>query len=685
MVVAASILLCISPEKGYAQQEDSLWWNHSSAAAQSIEEVRVEVRRPLREIGLQQTLLDTTALREQLAASMADVLNFHSSLFVKQHGRGTLSTIAFRGTSASHTQVSWNGLQIQSPMLGQTDFSLIPSYLIDDARLLHGSSSVKETGGGLGGAVVLATRPTVEKGFDLRFIQGVGSYSTVDDFLHLTYASDRWQSSTRVVYAASQNDFHYTNLNKKEYHYNAAGEIVGSYHPVERNRNCDFSDLHLLQELYHQTRAGNRLSMAAWYLHSNRGVPMLNVDYNNERAFQNEQRERTLRSVVGWERLQPTHKVALRAGYTYSWQGYDLGKDLGNGAYTDLTRTRSHLHTLYARAEAARYLEQWLFSGSLTLHRHWVESRNELSGIGYDEGRGELSLAVAAQWQPTDRLGVNLTLREEWVGRHWSPLIPLLALDYRLTRRGELTLKGSLTRNHRYPTLNDLYYQPGGNRDLKEEQGFSYDLGVSFRLKKADRLLWNGSLTWFDSRIRDWILWRPTAQGFWTPENIAKVHAYGVEWKSDFWWQPAREWQLGAGMNLSWTPSINEGEPLNAYDQSVGKQLIYIPEYSASVNLWLGWRRWRVSYKGCYYSDRYTTSDNNRSRLGRVEGYYLSEGSLEKGFVWRPLSMNLKLNLKNLFDIDYESVLSRPMPGLHFEFFLEIRPHWGKKSTTHKS
>ena len=35
--------------------------------------------------------------------------------------------------------------------------------------------------------------------------------------------------------------------------------------------------------------------------------------------------------------------------------------------------------------------------------------------------------------------------------------------------------------------------------------------------------------------------------------------------------------------NIAWTPSINEGEPTSKADQSVGKQLPYIPEYSSYV------------------------------------------------------------------------------------------------------
>ena len=39
----------------------------------------------------------------------------------------------------------------------------------------------------------------------------------------------------------------------------------------------------------------------------------------------------------------------------------------------------------------------------------------------------------------------------------------------------------------------------------------------------------------------------------------------------------------------------------------------------------------------------------------------------------------IKGTVNNLFDEEYLSVLSRPMPGISFEFFIGITPKWGKK------
>lgn len=138
--------------------------------------ITVAARRPA-DIGRVESRLDSAALRESVALSLSDVLGFNSSIFLKNYGRATTSTANFRGTSPSHTQVSWNGMRISSPMLGSTDFSLIPSYFVDKVSILHGSSSLSDTGGGLGGLVKLtsdAASTMIHDGLSARYVQGIG-------------------------------------------------------------------------------------------------------------------------------------------------------------------------------------------------------------------------------------------------------------------------------------------------------------------------------------------------------------------------------------------------------------------------------------------------------------------------------------------------------------------------------
>ena len=679
--IIITILLCISL-LSYASDSTIMM-----RGIRRIPEIELFGKRPLKEIGTTQTKMDSMTLKENIALSIADVLTFNSPIFVKSYGRATLSTVSFRGTSASHTQVTWNDMKINNPMLGMTDFSTIPSYFIDDASLLHGTSSVNETGGGLGGAVKLSTKPANAEGFGVLYIQGVGSFYSFDEFLRLTYGNDHWQTSTRVVLSTSPNNFKYRNHDKKENIYDENMNIIDQYYPIERNKSGSYKDLHLLQEAYYNTNRGDRFGLNAWYVYSNRELAMLTTDYGEDTDFENRQREHTFRGIFTYDHLAESWKLGAKAGYIYTWMAYDYKRDLGNGVMAHMTRSRSRINTVYGQANGEYYIgTKWLFTANLSAHQHFVRSEDKniilQSGdkgiVGYHVGRLELSGALSAKWQPTDRIGLSAVVREEMFGDKWSPVIPALFFEGVLSRPGNLTFKLSGSRNYRFPTLNDLYFLPGGNPDLRHERGWTYDAGLNFAVGKKDIYTLTGSLTWFDSYIDDWIIWLPTTKGFFSPRNLKKVHAYGLELQADLNLQFSKDWALSLNSTFSWSPSINVGEPFTAADQSVGKQLPYVPEISANIVGRFSWRTWAFTYKWCHYSERYTMSSNDITLTGRLPKYYMSNVSLEKSLHCSWADWSLKGTINNLFNEEYLSVLARPMPGINFEIFVGITPIWKK-------
>jgi len=650
-----------------------------------IPEVTIYGKRPMKDIGVQKTRLDSVALKDNIALSMADVLTFNSSIFVKSYGRATLSTVAFRGTSPSHTQVTWNGMRVNNPMLGMTDFSMIPSYFIDDASLLHGTSSVNETGGGLGGSVKLSTQPASVDGFGMQYIQGIGSFKTFDEFLRFTHGDNHWQTSSRIVFSSSPNDYTYRNHDKKENIYDENMNIIGQFYPKEKNRSGSFKDLHVLQEVYYNTRKGDRFGLNAWYINSNRELPMLTTDYGHENDFENRQRETTFRGILSWDHMRESWKIAAKGGYIHTQMKYDYKRDAGNGMMTSMTRSRSKVNTFYGQAEGEYYMgKKWLFTVNASVHQHFVQSHDKniirqdgnQAVVGYKKGRVEVSGATSAKWQPNERLGMSIVLREELYGQNWTPLIPAFFMDGVLSKKGNIIAKTSISRNFRFPTLNDLYFLPGGNPDLKKESGWTYDVGISFATGKENIYSLSGSVNWFDSHVKDWILWLPTTKGFFSPRNIKDVHAYGVELQSEFKVTLGKDWMLNLDGTFSWTPSINEGEPMSPADQSVGKQLPYVPEWSSSISGRLAWKTWSLLYKWCYYSERHTMSSNDVSLTGKLPPYFMNNLTLEKGISLKWAELSLKGAVNNLFNEEYLSVLSRPMPGINFEFFISITPRF---------
>lgn len=664
------ILLCICLCHNVLAQEKE---------GHDLHEVQVLARRRLADTGIEKTVLDSTLLHEHLSMSMADILTKNSTIFVKNYGRATESTAEFRGTSPSHTQVSWNGMRINSPMLGTVDFSYIPGYFVDKATLLHGASSITETGGGLGGSIALQTAPTFGQGNRLQYIQGIGSFHTWDQFLRYSFSNDHWSTCTRVSYGHSRNDFPYTNYDKKVDVRDKDGKLLRSYHPVETNKSGYFDDVNILQDIAYRDLKGNTLSASAWVTYSLRGLPFLSVDYKDDANFTNEHEMNSLRTVLSWEHLASKWKLNVRGGYSLQGTDYDYYTQ-HSGVLNVITSSHSTSHTGYLQAHwAYSPIESLSVEADAATYYHHVRSQDRSpfhTGENFNKGRMEESLSASLRWRPWQRVSLGGVLRQEFYGNCVVAPIPAFFADVVLYRPWNLVLKASVARNFRFPSMDDLYFQPGGNPDLRPEKGITYDGGLEWGIKKK-RWMLKGNVTAFNSYITDWILWTPNHKGYWVPSNVKEVHNYGVEASLQTEVKLSRRWKASLGANYAYTPSINQGTMLNSNDASYGKQLCYIPLHSMNIRAQLQWRKWVLTYQWVHYGRRYTTTSNEVDRLtGTLIPYYTSDVSLEKGFSFKHLDANIKLLCNNLLDNEFQTVLSRPLPGRNFELFLQINPHW---------
>ena len=88
------------------------------------------------------------------------MLQARTPLALKNYGPGQLATIALRGTSAQHTAVLWNGLNIMLPTLGQSDFALLSVGATTRVGVQPGPAAALYGSGAVGGAVLLTPTPT---------------------------------------------------------------------------------------------------------------------------------------------------------------------------------------------------------------------------------------------------------------------------------------------------------------------------------------------------------------------------------------------------------------------------------------------------------------------------------------------------------------------------------------------
>ena len=668
-------LLCLALNNGQEAQAQST----------TMRTVNVRASHRLADTGVQKTVIDSTALHDNISLSMADVLDRSTSVFIKSYGRATESTAEFRGTSPCHTQVLWNGLNINSPMLGSFDFSTIPSFFVDDVNLYHGASSLNVTGGGLGGAVDMKSRPITEDGVGLQYIQGFGSYKTFDQFLRFNYSNGYWSTSTRVGYAKSDNDFTYTNHDKKTDVKDENGNILYSYHPKEKNKSGYFDGLHVLQDLHYNDRHGNHVGLSAWYTLTTRGLPFLSVDYKDDTDFTNEQKFNTLRSSLSYEHLNDNWTAGIRAGYSYQDVGYDYSTTR-QGITSNITKSRSYTNSAQTKAYAKWMpTENWTVEGNAEVCYNHVRSYDRSpyhTGENYKKGRWEGNVSLCTRWRPLRDFSLSAIIREETYPENVLSPIPAFFAEYTIFRPWDVTLKASVTRNYRYPSMNDMYFKPGGNPDLKPEKGFTYDGGMQFHRynRKIDV---SGSVSAFDSYIDNWIQWLPNQKGFWQPDNVKRVHSYGTECSLRIKLRLNHELTINVNGNYAYTASINKGDKTNDNDTSYGKQLCYIPLHSANVSPELSWKSWTLTYKWNFYSERYTTTSNESEYItGVLKPYFMSDISLSKSFTWQWIYISVKAAVNNLLGSEYVTVLSHHIAPRNFGIYIELKPLFKKKDRT---
>lgn len=647
----------------------------------AIDSVTVTASRPLRNTGVNRTVIDSTVLHQNISLSISDVLSQHSAIFIKSYGRATMSTASMRGSSPSHTLVRWNGMKINSPSLGMVDFSMLPACFVDNVEVMPGASSIGSGGGGLGGSVELTSRANVERGWQVKYIQGIESYSTFDEFVRLGWAGNRLRLLTRVMFDSSDNDFKYVNRDKLPQNiYDNSGNLVERRYPTERNRSCEYNDAHLLQQAgYDMGRAG-QIDGAVWLTDSHHGIPRLGVDYRAQSLARNYQDEQSLRGSLGWRFHTTRLSLELQGGYSASNLLYVSQIDLdGQGSVVDNIRSRTQTRTFHTALEGEYALtERVMIALNATVDRNSVVSQNEVSLTQTEPNRMariESSLFAALRWRPFDRFGAALNLREESYGTKLSPLIPALLLDWAVVRSGAVTAKCSVARNYRYPTLNDLYFVPGGNRDLRPERGITGEAGFEWRTKVA-KTGWDGEVSLFRSEVDDWILWLPTHNGYGHPVNVRSVESRGAELRTGLDRSVGRQCTASLEALLTYTRSESLSDP---NDPSSMRQLPYIPRWSGAVTAQVDLGQWTLNYKWSWYSKRFTALADDNAVWSSVAAYVMNDLSIGRSIETPICQFKVRFDVRNLFDEEYRSVLSRPMPGRNYALYIEIKPHQKRK------
>lgn len=253
---------------------------------------------PELEVGVRIQLLDSTAIAERYGESLAELLDREPGVFMKGYGNGGIATPTFRGTGAGHTTLFWNGLPLNSPMLGLSDFSLPAVGIIDNVDLQMGPATLKYGSGGIGGGINLLNDAVPGVGSDLTLEQQVGSFGTSHSTGRAKVDFGDVQTVTRFNYATSANDFPFANISQ-----------FGQ--PIETQTDAAYHRLNVLQSVQLTPNNFGRLRLHGWFYDMRRDLPPTMVTANQGER----QHDRGIRTMFDWNKWFPRFVAEARGGW----------------------------------------------------------------------------------------------------------------------------------------------------------------------------------------------------------------------------------------------------------------------------------------------------------------------------------------------------------------------------------
>ncbi len=580
----------------------------------------------------------TTRLRGELleanrTASLGDLLAGHTSVAIKTLGQGALATSSFRGTSSSHTRVSWNGVPVNPAMRGNVDFSQFPVFFTDEVALYHGSSHLRNGSGALGGSIDLVNAPVWKEGISGSTFAEAGSFRSYGAGTDVRYGSDRSAWRTRIYRRQSENNYRYIN------------KVYAKEDFKERREEARYRQTGVMQEAYFPVRGGTA-SARLWFHSGHRSLPQPLIVSNNRHE---RQRDDALRLQAGYD--------GRRDGTEYSFSGAYVLDLLGYKAWSDsdqtgtIHRNFNRSHAFHVKGSAVRTFSESLEAGLFLKHTYeFTDADAYLNRV--DRNRTTLTASGRAAWKG---LTVSAELMGERLDHRYAPnfSVGLAAVPLPATE-----LKANAAYNRNYPSLNDLYWQPGGNPELGPEKGFTYDLTLVYTPKFGECLYFKGEVAAYLMNIDDWIVWLPSNYAWWQPQNVKKVRSYGVEASGEWTLLLPAGLRADLAINYTWSPSVNRERNFGE-DDTYKKQLPYIPRKKANGRAKVSFGRFSFAYHIAYTGTRFTTADESY----RTAPYTVHDLQADYRIPLRSRhSLGLRLRIDNLFDAYYESTRFYPMP-----------------------
>lgn len=582
---------------------------------QKLNEVIVKADRLLYNFSTTQNvqiLNDSVLVRNN--SSLTNLLNFNSSIYFKENGFGMVSSPSFRGTTAQQTAVVWNGININSQLLGQTDFNTINVRNFEDVAVRSGGGSVLYGSGAIGGSIHLNNSINFNEGFTNDAFLSYGSFDTKDMSVNSNFSNSKFNAGVSLAYTSSDNDYRIIRRNRN-------------------NENGQFYNVSVSTQLGYKINYKNTLRFYNQVFDSERHFSLL-LSSESKTKYQ----DFNTRSLLEWESKQNKFLSVLRAAYLT--EKYKFFENIARNNFS-FGEAKSFIGNYQLNYNLK---ENTLITG--------VAEINSTIGTGTNnlENRRDITAFSLLLKRNTTKWNYEISVRKEATTNYESPLLFSLGTKYQLFKNYAFSVNAS--KNFRIPTFNDLYWINAGNENLRPELSHQIEFGNHINIKD-----FGFTITGFYYDIVDMIQWVPVANEPWQPFNVNHVVSYGLESQINF----QKKWNVNQiTLNTNYTYVVSE-------NRDTKKQLIYVPFHKASGTIAYQFKKINTYLQNNFVGDVFIQSDNSPNKI--VAAFFIQNLGFDYHF---KTNRTLGFTIRNLFNVDYQSVADRFMPGINYNFYINF-------------
>lgn len=549
--------------------------------------------------------------------NLSEVLRFQSPVYIKENGRGAVSSPSFRGTTAQQTAFVWNGININSSFLGQGDINNIGFLTADALEIKSGGGSVIYGSGAIGGSIHLNNTLRFNQGFRTSVFSEAGSFGTFNNLLKTSFSNDTFSVKFSGNYSISQNDFEV----EEEKYINRNGKYF--------NTNFNISGAYKISE-------NQQISWISEFFNGTQHYPVF-----SETQIKTKYETQNIRSLISWDWKKTDFQNSFKAAYMEENFQYsdDIRKPETSGGTGKNIILKNDLNYFFNKKWNADII---------------AEFQNN-KGEGYESGienveRNSFSATVLLWYFASEKLKFEAGIKKDFVENISSPFLFSISGKWDAAKWYSLGL--DISKNFRYGSFNDLYWKQGGNPDLKPETSIQFEMENQFKIND-----FKISVTPYFMKIEDMIRWLPTNLGYWAVFNTNKVKSYGLEAQLNYRKNFGKH-RIKADLGYSYSKSENE---------EMKKQLMYVPLHKA-----FGMANYQYDFFGIYVQGIFnglTFTDSEEKRSEALNPYFVFNAGTDLT-VLQHYKIGFRIN--NIFNEIYATTRYYFMPKRNYNVNINI-------------